>query len=96
MIFQQFMKIKKVDIGKMEREKICAELFFILEQLPYNYSKLIPSNIIDKLKTEMSVEWYSKFDKDKVFYKQNIKRETILMLSFLYYEYLCNNDLKQE
>ena len=56
----------------MEEEKIYAELAFILEQLPYSYSKLIPSNIIDKIKTEMSVEWYLKFDKDKVFYKQNI------------------------
>lgn len=80
----------------MEEEKIYAELAFILEQLPYSYSKLIPNNIIDKIKTEMSVEWYLKFDKDKVFYKQNIQRETILMLSFLYYEYLCNNDLKQD
>lgn len=80
----------------MEKEKIYAELVFVLEQLPSSYSKHIPQSLIDKFNMKMSLEWYSKFDKDKVFYKQDIQRETILMLAFIYYKYLCNNDMKQD
>ena len=81
----------------MDKEKIYAELVFVLEQLPSSYSKLIPQSLIDKFNVKMSLEWHQKFDKDKVFYKQNIQRETILMLSFLYYKYLCTDDnMKQD
>lgn len=76
----------------MEKEKIYAELTFILEQIPSSYIKVIPQKLIDKFKNNMSIQWYNRFDKDKVFYKQDIKRETLLMLAFLYYKYWCEND----
>lgn len=69
-----------------------AELTFIFEQIPNSYIKVIPQRLKDKFKNNMSVRWYNRFDKDKVFYKQNIKRETLLMLSFLYYKYWCEDD----
>ena len=81
----------------MKEEKIYAELLFVLEQLPSSYRNLIPQTLIDKFSKEMSQEWYLKFDKEKVFYKQNIQRDTILMLSLLYYKCLCKDEtMKQE
>lgn len=81
----------------MEKEKIYAELTFILEQIPHSYIKEIPQKLKDKFKNNMSIQWYERFDKDKVFYEQDIKRETLLMLAFLYYKYWCENDgMKQD
>ena len=80
----------------MVMSKIYAELVFILDQVPYSYSKLIPEELMMNLKNNMSLDWYKSFKKDKVFYKQKFHKETILMLSMLYYKYWCENEEMKE
>ena len=80
----------------MNKPQIYAELMFILEQVPYSYNKLIPDKIKDKFKEKMSITHYNSFDKDKVFYKQQLARETIVLLGFLYYKYWCKDENAQK
>ena len=62
------------------REQICAELYFILNQTPYSYIKLLPSELLNNLKIRMSIEWYNKFNPDKVFTKQKFDNKTLKLL----------------
>ena len=71
----------------MDKGKICAELMFILKQVPYSYNKLIPDEIKNKIENNMSREHYNSFDSSKVFLKQKMDEQTIKILLFLFNKY---------
>ena len=64
----------------INKEQICAELYFILKQTPYSFIKLLPNDFMEKLKNKMSVEWYNNFDPDIVYTKQKFNNLTLKML----------------
>jgi hypothetical protein len=68
----------------MSESKICAELFFILEQVPNSYISLLPNNYMNRLKENMSLEHYQSFDKEKVFFKQEFNKKTVATLEKIY------------
>lgn len=71
----------------MKHKKLCAELMFVLEQVPYSYSQAIPKEVKDNIKNEMSIEHYNSFDQDKTFYEQDISEETLETLLDIYDKY---------
>ena len=76
----------------MDRGKVCAEMVFILEQVPYSYNILVPQKIKDKFKEKMDVEHYKSFTKEKIFFKQKINEETIKVLLTIFEKYWSNED----
>lgn len=81
----------------MNNTKLCAQLTFILSQLPYTYINMIPLYVKEKIKNNMDLEEYSKYDESVVFFKQNIDCETIKFLILLLNKYLIlsENDRKK-
>lgn len=71
----------------MKHKKLCAELMFVLEQVPYSYSNAIPKEVKENIKKEMSIEHYNSFDKDMTFYEQSISEETLQTLLDIYDKY---------
>ena len=63
-----------------ETEKIYAELMFILSQVPYSYMQKVPKDMVDKMKSKMSNEWYQHFNPEIVFFKQKFQTRTLKLL----------------
>ena len=63
-----------------ENEKIYAELMFILNQVPYSYMQKVPKDMVDKMKSKMSNEWYQNFNPEIVFFKQKFQTRTLKLL----------------
>ena len=71
----------------IDNPEICAELYFILEQVPNSYIKLLPENFMYKLKEQMSTKHYKIFDTSKIFYKQDFNDASINLLNEIYQKY---------
>lgn len=65
------------------KKQICAELYFILTQVPFSFASSIPQKFIDNLKNDMSVEWYNKFNPEIPFTKQKFDKKTLKVLDSL-------------
>lgn len=65
------------------KKQISAELYFILTQVPFSFISCVPSEFINNLKNEMSIEWYNKFDPEIPFTKQKFDKTTLKMLAEL-------------
>ena len=71
-----------------------SEVYEILNLLEKEYSRRIPKKFIDFLKKEKPKEYEPNIRVDIPLVKQNLKRETMVLLSILNIKYWC--DTKEE
>ena len=75
----------------MELKKCLVELDEVLKQLPKEYIEKIPEDILKGIEEKKDKEYVWKYDKNKELKKQNLDRDTIILLSYLNMEYLLNS-----
>ncbi len=73
-----------------------TEVNEILKYLNENLLKKIPKEIIDNIKENMSTSYELEYDNTKGLNEQNLKQETRAILSILYRDYICDENIKQE
>ena len=73
-----------------------TEVNEILKYLSEDLLNKIPKEIIDNIKENMSTSYILKYDNTKGINEQNLKQETRAILSVIYRDYICNEDMKKE
>ena len=72
--------------------RVYSEVNFILENLGEEYISKIPQKLLDIIKTKKIKSYEPKIDINKSLCKQNVERDTIVLLTMIYYNYWCEND----
>lgn len=73
-----------------------TEVNEILKYLSEDLLKKIPNEFIDNIKENMSTSYVLKYDNTKGINEQELKQETRAILSVIYRDYICNEDMKKE
>ncbi len=73
-----------------------TEVNEILKYLNKDLLKKIPKEFIDNIKENMSTTYISKYDNTKGINEQNLKQETRAILSVIYRDYICNEDIRKQ
>lgn len=73
-----------------------TEVNEILKYLSENLLRKIPKEIIDNIKENMSTSYELEYDNTKGLNEQNLKQETRAILSVIYRDYICDENIKQE
>lgn len=73
-----------------------TEVNEILKYLNEDLLKKIPKEFIENIKENMSTSYILKYDNTKGINEQEIKQETRAILSIIYRNYICNEDIKKE
>lgn len=73
-----------------------TEVNEILKHLNTDILKKIPKELIDNIKESMSTSYVLKYDNTKGINEQELKQETRAILSVIYRDYICNEDMKKE
>lgn len=73
-----------------------AEVYEIIKYIDVNLKNKIPKNLIGSIKDNMSTSYKFQYDKMKKLKEQNIKRETRAILSVIYRDYICEENIKKE
>ena len=78
----------------MENDKVYAEVYFFITQLPYSYKEALPKQLVNKLKENMSQEHFDKFDKLDLLINQNPTEKTIDFIISLSKYWVGKDDLE--
>ena len=73
-----------------------TEVNEILKHLNTDIYIKIPKKIINNIKENMSISYVLKYDNTKGINEQELKQETRAILSVIYRDYICNEDMKKE
>ena len=73
-----------------------TEVNEILKYLSEDLLKKIPKEFIDNIKENMSTSYVLKYDNTKGINEQNLKQETRAILSVIYRDYICDEEIKKE
>ena len=73
-----------------------TEVNEILKYLSEDLLKKIPKEFIDNIKENMSTSYILKYDNTKGINEQNLKQETRAILSVIYRDYICDENIKKE
>ena len=73
-----------------------TEVNEILKYLSEDLLKKIPKEFIDNIKENMSTSYVLKYDNTKGINEQNLKQETRAILSVIYRDYICDENIKKE
>ena len=73
-----------------------TEVSEILKYLSEDLLNKIPKEFIDNIKENMSTSYILKYDNTKGINEQNLKQETRAILSVIYRDYICDEDIKKE
>lgn len=73
-----------------------TEVNEILKYLSEDLLNKIPKEFIDNIKENMSTSYILKYDNTKGINEQNLKQETRAILSVIYRDYICDEDIKKE
>lgn len=99
-ILFEYYSNNQIDLEKKNLAKnysnSCQEAYIILKSLNNNLIELIPDNIwmfLEMFKTE---NYNFNFDKSRTFNEQNILDNTKIFLSYIYLQYLCDDNEKTE
>lgn len=79
-----------------EINEIAVEINSIFDNLSYEVLNKIPLNIREFFRNNASNTYVFKYDKNKSLREQNIKSKTRGVIAFLYRDYVCNEDEKEE
>ena len=72
-----------------------AEVYEIIEHLSEKSKNKIPSDVIEKIKSERKLGYKPEFDYSKPLEDQIEREETINLIAYLYYYYLCGSEEKK-
>lgn len=73
-----------------------TEVNEILKYLSEDLLNKIPKEFIDNIKENMSTSYVLKYDNTKGINEQNLKQETRAILSVIYRDYICDEEIKKE
>ena len=73
-----------------------TEVNEILKYLSEDLLNKIPKEFIDSIKENMSTSYILKYDNTKGINEQNLKQETRAILSVIYRDYICDENIKKE
>ena len=73
-----------------------TEVNEILKYLSEDLLNKIPKEFIDNIKENMSTSYILKYDNTKGINEQNLKQETRAILSVIYRDYICDEEIKKE
>lgn len=73
-----------------------TEVNEILKYLSEDLLKKIPKEFIDNIRENMSTSYVLKYDNTKGINEQNLKQETRAILSVIYRDYICCENIRQE
>ena len=73
-----------------------TEVSEILKYLSEDLLNKIPKEFIDNIKENMSTSYILKYNNTKGINEQNLKQETRAILSVIYRDYICDEDIKKE
>lgn len=73
-----------------------TEVNEILKYFNEDLLKKIPKEFIENIKENMSTSYILKYDNTKGINEQDIKQETRAILSVIYRDYICKEDIKKE
>ena len=73
-----------------------TEVNEILKYLREDLLNKIPKEFIDNIKENMSTSYILKYDNTKGINEQNLKQETRAILSVIYRDYICDENIKKE
>lgn len=73
-----------------------TEINEILKYLDKDLLNKIPKKFIDNIKENMSISYNLEYDNTKELNEQNLKPETRAILSVIYRDYICSEDVKNE
>lgn len=73
-----------------------TEVSEILKYLSEDLLNKIPKEFIDNIKENMSTSYILKYDNTKGINEQNLKQETRAILSVIYRDYICDEEIKKE
>ena len=73
-----------------------TEVNEILKYLSEDLLNKIPKEFIDNIKENMSTSYILKYDNTKGINEQNLKQETRAILSVIYRDYICDENIKKE
>lgn len=77
-----------------EYKKALTEVYEILNFLPVEYLNKIPKEIIKLIRDNMDNDYTWYYDFDKSFYKQELSREAVAILSYINMEFFLNKEQK--
>jgi len=77
---------------KLETKEIYSEVYQVLILLGNEYIDKLPSNLFDMLKEKREVSYTPQYLEDIPLPQQNIKKETMSIITLLYINYWCANE----
>ena len=80
----------------MENMLAYAEIDEILNLLEDDYRERVPKKVRDFFKEEKMKDYHPEIDIEKPLIEQNLKRETMVLLSILYLNYWCENEKEKQ
>jgi len=78
-----------------QNKKVLVEVDEILRYLPEEELKKIPEDIRKAIYEKKDEEYIWLYDESKPLKEQNISRDTVAILSYLFMEYIYNNEQKE-
>jgi len=72
--------------------RVYSEVDFILESLDEEYRNKIPQKLLDIIKFKKIKYYEPKIDINKSLCEQDIERDTLVILTMIYYNCWCDDD----
>ncbi len=77
---------------KLETKEIYSEVYQVLILLGNEYIDKLPSSLFNMLKEKREVNYIPQYVEEVPLNKQNIKKETMSIITLLYLNYWCENE----
>lgn len=72
--------------------RVYSEVDFILENLDEEYRNKVPKKLLDIIKSKKIKYYEPKININSSLYEQNVERDTLVLLTMIYYNCWCEND----
>ena len=76
----------------IEAKQIYSEVYEILNILGYSFISKLPNSLYNMIKEKRDIYYEPKYNKEKSFSEQSVKKETISILALLHLNYWCENE----
>ena len=80
----------------LEYRRSLTELNLILSYMNVEYLKKIPTKFVDFINKNMDNEYSPNINKNVPINQQNLRKDTKVLLSLIYRNYWCENEVKED
>jgi len=80
----------------LEYKKSLKELNTILNYMNVEYLNKIPTKFINFINNNMDIDYIPNIDKNMPINKQNLSKDTKVLLSLIYRNYWCDSEIKEK